>query len=70
MHYAQQGKPMDDPQCVRCSACVQSCPTGVLYFGQVEPNTGQVITVDELEASLTRIQEEASNGQAAERQVA
>src|SRR6056297_3651264 len=59
MHYAQQGKPMDDPECVRCSACVQSCPTGVLSFGQVEPSTGQVITVDELEASLTRIREEA-----------
>ena len=70
MHYAQQGAPMDDPQCVRCSACVQSCPTGVLSFGQVEPSTGQVITMDELEASLTRIQEEAANGQATERQVA
>ena len=65
MHYAQQGKHMDDPECVRCSACVQSCPTGVLSFGQVEPNTGQVITEDELEASLTRIQEEAANGQSA-----
>jgi polyferredoxin len=66
MHYAQQGKPMDDPECVRCSACVQSCPTGVLSFGQVEPSTGQVITEDELEASLTRIQEEAKqNGVAA-----
>lgn len=65
MHYAQQGKPMDDPECVRCSACVQSCPTGVLSFGQVEPSTGQVITVDELEASYARIREEATNGQAA-----
>ncbi len=58
MHFAQQGKPMEDPQCVRCSACVQSCPTGVLEFGQVEPNTGQVISRDSLEASLTRIQEQ------------
>ena len=57
MSFAQQGKPMDDPQCVRCSACVQSCPTGVLEFGQVDPNTGQVITTDALEASLARIQE-------------
>jgi hypothetical protein len=32
----------------------------------VEPSTGQVITEDELEASLTRIQEEAKqNGVAA-----
>jgi len=65
MHFAQQGKPMEDPECVRCSACVQSCPTGVLEFGQVQPNTGEVISRDSLEASLTRIQEEhAENGEA------
>jgi thioredoxin reductase/ferredoxin len=65
MHFAQQGKPMEDPECVRCSACVQSCPTGVLEFGQVD-GTGQIITTDALEASLTRIQEEhAENGQEA-----
>jgi polyferredoxin len=58
MSFAQQGAPMDDPECVRCSACVQSCPTGVLSFGQVEPSTGQVISRDRLEASLTRIVEE------------
>ncbi len=58
MHYAQQGLPMDDPQCVRCSACVQSCPTGVLSFGQVDRQTGQVISRDALEASLTRLVEE------------
>lgn len=58
MSFAQQGKPMEDPQCVRCSACVQSCPTGVLEFGQVQPNTGEVISRDSLEASLTRIQEQ------------
>ena len=65
MSFAQQGKPMEDPQCVRCSACVQSCPTGVLSFGQVDTNTGQVISRDSLEASLARIQEEAAleNGQ-------
>ncbi len=55
MHYAQQGLPMDDPQCVRCSACVQSCPTGVLSFGQVDRQTGQVISRGALEASLTRL---------------
>jgi Fe-S-cluster-containing hydrogenase component 2 len=62
MSFAQKGEPMDDPQCVRCSACVQSCPTGVLEFGQVDPNTGQVITTDALEASLARIQEQ-ENGE-------
>ena len=60
MHYAQRGIPMDDPQCVRCSACVQSCPTGVLEFGQVDPQTEEVISTDDLVASLTRAQEEAA----------
>jgi NosR/NirI family nitrous oxide reductase transcriptional regulator len=27
--------PMEDPECVRCSACVQSCPSGTLSFGRV-----------------------------------
>ena len=57
MSFAQKGEPMNDPQCVRCSACVETCPTGVLEFGQVQPNTGEVIHRDTLEASLTRIQE-------------
>ena len=68
MSFAQQGKPMEDPQCVRCSACVQSCPTGVLSFGQVD-GQGQIVSRDALEASLTRIAEEAeteTNGQAVE----
>jgi polyferredoxin len=68
MSFAQQGKPMEDPECVRCSACVQSCPTGVLSFGQVDGD-GQIVSRDALEASLTRIAEEAeteTNGQAVE----
>ena len=66
MHYAQRGIPMDDPQCVRCSACVETCPTGVLEFGQVDPQTEEVIATDDLVASLTRAQEEAAreNGHA------
>jgi polyferredoxin len=35
MSFANKGLPMDDPECVRCSACIYSCPTGVLSFGQV-----------------------------------
>ena len=27
---------MEDPECVRCSACVQQCPTGVLAFGRYD----------------------------------
>jgi len=34
MGYASQGRPMDDIQCVRCSACIVSCPMDVLSFGR------------------------------------
>ena len=33
MNYANKGIPMNDVECVRCSACVVSCPTHVLSFG-------------------------------------
>ena len=33
MNYANKGIPMNDVQCVRCSACVVSCPMQVLTFG-------------------------------------
>jgi ferredoxin len=62
MSYAQKGDAMNDPECVRCSACVQSCPTGVLSFGQVNNRTGQIITLDSLEASLTRLNEGQGDG--------
>ena len=35
MSFANKGMAMEDPECVRCSACVQSCPTGTLSFGRV-----------------------------------
>ena len=35
MNFANKGLPMEDPECVRCSACVQSCPTGTLQFGRI-----------------------------------
>jgi thioredoxin reductase/ferredoxin len=35
MNFANRGLPMEDPQCVRCSACVYHCPTGVLSFGRL-----------------------------------
>ena len=49
---------MADPECVRCSACVQSCPTGVLEFGQVNRD-GHVIRTDpqHLAASPVRMAE-------------
>lgn len=46
MNFANKGLPMADPQCVRCSACVQECPTGVLQFGQINRKTGVVIKKD------------------------
>ena len=46
MNFANKGLPMADPECVRCSACVQSCPTGVLSFGQVDRRTGEPVSSD------------------------
>jgi thioredoxin reductase/ferredoxin len=57
MSFANKGLPMADPECVRCSACVQSCPTGVLSFGQVDHEDGRVIRLDRLAASPVRIRE-------------
>lgn len=37
MNYANKGIPMNDIQCVRCSACIINCPTEVLKFGSL-PN--------------------------------
>jgi polyferredoxin len=57
MNFANKGLPMADPECVRCFACVETCPTGVLEFGQVDPATGTVIHTDRLTASLVRTSE-------------
>jgi len=46
MSFANKGLPMEDPECVRCSACVQGCPTGVLWFGQVDRRTGRELRSD------------------------
>jgi thioredoxin reductase/ferredoxin len=60
MNFANKGAPMEDPQCVRCSACVQSCPTGVLSFGRVE--TDGAIVLDRLAASPVRVREDRGGG--------
>lgn len=57
MNFANKGLPMADPQCVRCSACVHSCPTGVLTFGQVDRATGETLRTDRLAASPVLIAE-------------
>jgi ferredoxin len=60
MNFANKGLPMNDPECVRCSACVQSCPTGVLQFGQVD-RAGETIRLDRLAASPVLMQERAKD---------
>lgn len=55
MSFANKGLPMKDPECVRCSACVQSCPTGVLSFGRFDNRSGVVL--DRLAASPVQIRE-------------
>jgi len=60
MNFANKGIPMEDPQCVRCSACVQGCPTGVLSFGRLgkEDESGQPkIVLDRLPASPVKMNE-------------
>lgn len=52
MQVANRGLPMQDPECVRCSACVQQCPTGVLAFGRFDAEGG--IVLDMLRASAGR----------------
>lgn len=56
MSFANKGAPMQDPQCVRCSACVERCPTGVLQFGQVD-RSGRTIRLDLLPASPVLMRE-------------
>jgi ferredoxin len=61
MNFANKGLPMEDPQCVRCSACVQSCPTGVLAFGRYGKNGLPVL--DRTPASPVRMQEAGVNAE-------
>ena len=56
MNFANKGLPMQDPECVRCSACVQSCPTCVLRFGQVD-RKGIILKLDTLPASPVLMRE-------------
>ncbi|MEY2480142.1 MAG: hypothetical protein QOI04_1069 [Verrucomicrobiota bacterium] len=55
MNFANKGLPMKDPQCVRCSACVQQCPTGVLAFGHYGED--RRIVLDKIPASPARMRE-------------
>jgi thioredoxin reductase/ferredoxin len=57
MSFANKGQPMEDPQCVRCSACVSSCPTGTLTFGEIDKQRGQPLRTDKLAASRVQMAE-------------
>jgi ferredoxin len=57
MNFANKGLPMEDPECVRCSACVSSCPTGVLAFGEVDRASGRELRRDRLAASSVQLSE-------------
>jgi ferredoxin len=59
MNFANKGMPMKDPECVRCSACVQMCPTGVLSFGCYD-GAGNVV-LDILPASPVLMREKAAH---------
>jgi thioredoxin reductase/ferredoxin len=61
MSFANKGQPMQDPQCVRCSACVVNCPTGVLTFGMVHSD-GSTQRKDKTLASFVHIAELRVNG--------
>ena len=55
MAFANKGKAMEDPQCVRCSACVSGCPTGTLTFGRLRSDG--TIMLDKLPASPVQMRE-------------
>jgi NosR/NirI family nitrous oxide reductase transcriptional regulator len=57
MNFANKGEPMQDPECVRCSACVQSCPTGVLSFGYFKSDGSRAF--DRLAASPVQMAEKS-----------
>ena len=56
MSFANKGMPMEDPECVRCSACVQSCPTGTLSFGRFGKDGAPIF--DRLQASPVQMSED------------
>ena len=56
MGFANKGKPMTDVECVRCSACVQECPTGTLSFGMVD-GVGLPASLDSVSASPVHLRE-------------
>ncbi len=54
MNYANKGIPMNDVECVRCSACVVNCPMQVLTFGSVGRPDPDNVAYKEKQIPLTR----------------
>ncbi len=52
MNFANKGVPMNDVECVRCSACVVNCPTQVLSFGSLPNGDTNNKLYKELEINL------------------
>jgi len=52
MNFANKGIPMNDVECVRCSACVVNCPTEVLSFGSLPTGDTNNKLYKELEINL------------------
>ncbi|MCH7773385.1 MAG: NAD(P)-binding domain-containing protein [Bacteroidetes bacterium] len=53
MNYANKGIPMNDAECVRCSACVVNCPTEVLSFGSLPKGDTKNESYKKLDIDLT-----------------
>jgi thioredoxin reductase/ferredoxin len=62
MNYANKGIPMNDVECVRCSACVVNCPTKVLSFGSLPKTDLNNKLFKELEIDLQNISESWASG--------
>jgi thioredoxin reductase/Fe-S-cluster-containing hydrogenase component 2 len=62
MNYANKGIPMNDVECVKCSACVVNCPTQVLSFGSLPKRDLANTTYKDLEIDLTNKAENWKSG--------
>ena len=62
MNFANKGIPMNDVECVRCSACVVNCPTQVLSFGSLPTGDTNNKLYKELEINLENKTAKWGNG--------
>jgi ferredoxin len=62
MNFANKGIPMNDVECVRCSACVVNCPTQVLSFGSLPKMDTNNKLYNEVEINLENKSAEWGSG--------